>query len=365
MEPLPLPPGSRLIHIGPQKTGTTIMQGALNASRTVLSEYGVQYGGKWHRPRRAGWAIGLPGRTSVGPPPPMRSWKKLVRDVRRAPGRIVVVSNEDFGAANDAQADRIVSDLGGSSAHVVMVARRLDRLLPSRWQQQVRFGERRPFSEWLADVLTDGPPTPSLTSFMRHHDLPLMVERWSHLAGPDNMTVIVAREGDRSFLPAAFEGLLGLPDGLLVEAARRVMARPASVNDSLGWSEAELVRRLHVAADEAGWSRHERRGVVRLGVARAIRRLPPEERDRSTPALPGWAIGRIMELSEQRRQAVASSGVHIVGDLDDLIPPDGASTSTDADPSIVSLSLAVSSILTAVSAARGASTSQTVSKDED
>lgn len=38
-----LPAGTRLLHIGPHKTGTTAVQGALFAAKERLPEYGVAF----------------------------------------------------------------------------------------------------------------------------------------------------------------------------------------------------------------------------------------------------------------------------------------------------------------------------------
>ena len=44
-DPLLLPEGCRLIHIGPHKTGTTALQWAMHVARDSLHEQGVHYAG--------------------------------------------------------------------------------------------------------------------------------------------------------------------------------------------------------------------------------------------------------------------------------------------------------------------------------
>lgn len=46
MSDLLLPPGTRLLHIGPHKTGTTALQVALSKARANLESQGVRYLGE-------------------------------------------------------------------------------------------------------------------------------------------------------------------------------------------------------------------------------------------------------------------------------------------------------------------------------
>jgi len=72
---LRLPEGARLLHIGPQKTGTTSLQAAMHARRDDLARHGVVYAGKGMRPRAPIWAlIGMP---DGSPAPPRRKWERF------------------------------------------------------------------------------------------------------------------------------------------------------------------------------------------------------------------------------------------------------------------------------------------------
>ena len=52
---LRLPDGSRLLHIGPHKTGTTTVQAALHQSRAALAEHGVHLAGSNAHPIQPPW----------------------------------------------------------------------------------------------------------------------------------------------------------------------------------------------------------------------------------------------------------------------------------------------------------------------
>ncbi|MCW2852073.1 MAG: hypothetical protein JWM84_1737, partial [Nocardioides sp.] len=59
------------------------------------------------------------------------------------------MSDENFARAESPVMERIVTELGGPEGHVVAVARRLDRLLPSVWQERVKSGHAGDFETWL------------------------------------------------------------------------------------------------------------------------------------------------------------------------------------------------------------------------
>ena len=58
-----LPTGTRLVHIGHPKSGSTAIQAALARERARLPEHGVVYPGRDLRSARAGWAV-----LGIGPP---------------------------------------------------------------------------------------------------------------------------------------------------------------------------------------------------------------------------------------------------------------------------------------------------------
>ena len=135
-----LEPGTRLLHIGPHKTGTTAIQGALHLARERLAAEGVVYPGRGRQPL---WPIlAVTGQPALrgGPRPEISYWDNLVREIRAAGDQRVVLSSEFFAEADDATARRVIADLGGARVHVVVTLRSLTRILPSQWQQYLQNG---------------------------------------------------------------------------------------------------------------------------------------------------------------------------------------------------------------------------------
>ena len=170
--------GSRLLHIGPHKTGTSAIQGALYLARQRLAAEGMVYPGQG---RAVLWPIlAVTGQPPLHgePQPKISYWENLVAQIAAAGDQRVVLSSEFFAQADDATARRVVTDLGGERVHVVVTLRSLTRILPSQWQQYVQNGFHFRYLDWLEGILSDPPSTPTPGFWLRHrHDE--LVARWA------------------------------------------------------------------------------------------------------------------------------------------------------------------------------------------
>jgi hypothetical protein len=222
------------------------------------------------------------------------------------------VSNEDFGRATPAQVGHLVEDLGGDRVQVLSVVRRLDRYLPSQWQERVKAGDDRSYDGWLRVVLDTQNPEPDWDrrNVWYSHDVRALVERWVKVVGPERFTVVVSDEADHSVLPRTFETMLGLPEGFVVPD-------PSRSNRGLSLAETELIRCVNELLAERGFQRPQRRRLLlKAGVHRDMQGRPTPPGPKSPP-LPDWAVGRLRDLGEQRvhdLEALGELGVHVVGD---------------------------------------------------
>ena len=333
----PLPEGSRLIHIGPHKTGSTSVQSALHGARRQLSEQGVYYPkGGWRR-REGGWALGLPGRWAGTPQPPIEVWDELVREVAAVPELRVCVSNESFARADAETATKIVRDLGGDAAHVVAVARRLDRFLPSVWQERIKSRKTFGYDEWLQVVLRDDKPIYDYRNVWDSHDLQALTQRWTDLVGPERFTLIVRDESDRGQLHRVFEELLGLSVGTLVPHAQS--------NRSLALSEVELVRQLNEARKRNGWDKAAYTSFLNDGLLPMFKNREEAAPGPRGPAMPEWALAEVRRLSDQRVDDLRKLPINIIGDLEWLrVPEDVAASSQQPSDLTLPVELAAESL---------------------
>lgn len=339
MTPQPIPEGAVLLHIGPYKTGSTAIQSAMFAAKDQMRQHGVAYPGRWRRAMRPGWAVlnyTPRGRDAV----PIEVWEDFAREVRERTEPRCCVSTEDFGSAGAKYARRIADDLGGDTVHVVAVARRLDRLLPSQWQERVKSHDTYTYEQWLEMVLGEDEKNREWRRFWASHDVTRMFERWEPAVGRDRFHLIVTDDTDRTLIPRSFEGLLGLPEG--------VLDLPPSANASLTWNATELLRRLNEEFVERGWPDRVYHQLVQRGAILRMTDSPRPAYERPIPKLPAWAARRAAEISERRVQEIRDRGIHVIGAPDALLmSPEvvAAGTSDEAPPSTVAIPTMVAAMV--------------------
>jgi hypothetical protein len=304
-----LPEGTRLVHIGPPKTGTTSLQRAFHDGRAAVASQGVHYAGPTHQP--VGPVLAVTGRPNpvTGKPPSLTTWRLLVREIKRATEPRVVVSCEFFADAGQDAIRRIVEDLDPARVHVAVTLRPLAKLLPSQWQQYVQSGLRSSYDDWLHAMFeTDGDkPTPTFWNRHRHDRL---IARWAEAVGPRNVTVVVLDDRDQAIVLRAFERLVGLREGTLV-------TEPDLTNRSMTLPEIEVVRAFNTqfTAEGLGTALHTR--VMRYGAASYMKTREPDP-DEPRIETPGWALDRAVAIAREMIDRIAASGVRVIGDLEGL-----------------------------------------------
>jgi hypothetical protein len=302
-----LPERAILVHIGPYKTGTTAIQSSLHQHRAELAAAGVTYPGSYHRQMRPSWA--LLGRSRVGEADvPTSEWDDLVAEVRRAPGR-TVISSEDFSSARPEHVRKLVDDLGRDLVHVLVVARRLDALLPSAWQERVKsVNETRTYDAWLREVLSEDRDGGAARVFWHNHGLDGLVRRWRAVLPPERVIVLVADEDDRGAQARTFERLLGLPEELLTPGRHS--------NTSLSMERIEFCRQVNLVVEARGWLGDRRLNPARRALLAGLRSAPLADWETFIPPLPGWSVDRLTRLSDARADAVARADATVLGDPD-------------------------------------------------
>ena len=315
----PLPPGTRLVHIGPHKTGTTALQQALHRARPTLLTQGVRYAGTGSQTYRQ--ALGLTGkRGQLGDAPPAeQDWLDLVREAQEAGDLRWVASSESFANADVEHVRRLAADLG-PQVHVLRMVRRYDKLVTSQWQQSVAAGRPHTFAQYL-DTLTSQPEAP----FWRRHGFVPLTRTWVEGVGRDRVTVVAVDEGDRGWLLRVLEGLLGLPTGLLVPPSE-------DTNRSLTSAEVELVRRLNRLRVQQDWTGRVHLHFVRRGVSSALRTVRPDPRS-GRIEVPAPVRRFLRERTEQDLADLLGLGVSVVGDPAWLRVPDDQPAAGDEDAS--------------------------------
>ena len=341
-----LPDGTRLLHIGPHKTGTTALQAAMWEARGAMLAQGVHPAGSYRNPVSAVRAVTAQPSSYTDRPPPMREWRALVREIEGAAEPHLVVSSEYFAHADGAAIRRIVADLDPARIQVAVTLRPLSRVIPSMWQQNVQAGQRGSLDRWLHQLFPDAPGASDANFWMlhRHHEL---VDRWAGVVGIERVTAVVVDDRDHAFVLRAFERLLGLRAGTLELVQDRT-------NRSLTWNEAEAVRAFNAAFRRAGLDRGLHARVMRYGAAQHLKRREPGGTE--VPIrLPAWVADRVEAAATEIVAGIRASGVRVIGDLDLLTP---AGTGSGGSPHPVAATPAIAAtmsmgLLAAAGATRG------------
>ena len=325
-----LPTGTRLLHIGPAKTGTTSLQSGFHRNRAALEPYGVQYAGRGSQARAAAGAIATGGRIA-GHKRGVEAWPELVEEVQSSTAKRVVISSETFARADDEGAQTVIDAFGADRTHVVITMRPLADMLPSSWQQYVQTGERCTYEEWLDEMLTS-PDTVdgAQPEFWRKTRIDVLARRWGALVGPEQVTVVSLANRPRDFVLRTFEQFTGLPSGTLVPDR-------TSENVSLGFGVAEVVRRFNELFDERpGATPDLQARLVEFGTIRYLRRTPEALTADSRIDVPAWAADRAAEIVQDMNRGLRDAGVRVVGDLDALAVPSRPPVESVATPTTVS-----------------------------
>jgi hypothetical protein len=309
------------LHVGLPKTGTSTIQGALDARVDVLRAAGVLYPGSRHRAHRVA-TYDLLGQRVRGDDADVvpGAFRRLAAEVRAYDGPRVLISDEELGLARPRHVRKVVRLLGADGAdgvYVVVGVRDLARTVVSAWQQNVMTGSTTSWAEFIAAVRDRGragPAVPDATAFWLRHDVLRVLDTWGTVIPPDRIRLVtVPPPGtDPRCLLDRFGAATGLPADLWDGPA------PRRLNVSLGAAEVEVVRRLNAVAGPL-LNQEQHRFVVEQGLRPRLAVARPRPLRLPVADL-GWARDRAEQLVEELRRR----GVQVFGDLADLVPVERA-----------------------------------------
>jgi hypothetical protein len=330
-----LPSGSRIVHIGPSKTGTTSLQAAMWDARERLRAQGIEYAGDSRHSAtaaRAGARMHDVRGSDIEDPPPWM-WKALVREIQDSHADRVVLSSEFLAHADDAAIRSIVDQIGPATIQIVVTLRPLAKMLSSLWQQRLQVGGTLTFTDWLETQLGREGTVPARRLWHRHrHDR--LVERWARVVGPDRMTVVVVDSADHQRILRDVEGLLGVTAGTF-------RLQDDFGNRSLTLPEARALRVLNRQLRAVGVNRIDHLYIVRDGVARLLKLRTPTPGE-ARIRLPAWAGDRAAAMAAEIVGGIASSGIRVVGDLSVLTEIPETVAEEDEDTQLVPDDIAAS-----------------------
>jgi hypothetical protein len=298
------------LHVGAPKTGTTYMQDRLALNKASLAEHEVHYPLMLHASqfRHALDLLEMPwGGLQVDVD---GEWDALAGRVKRLDGS-VVLSHEILSAAKPHQVERAMASLEGSEVHLVYSARDLARQIPAEWQEGVKHQRKIRYDAFLKQVQTEERTRPTLW-FWRVQSLPDVLTRWSRGLSPDHVHLVtVPQQGaPRDLLWHRYCQAFGIDPAWAPNESERE-------NVSIGAAETLLLRRLNRRLRQAGLPSEEYRRLIReLVVHQTMAKRPNMTKVTLPPAAYPWAE----EVTHEWIEWVQGSGIHVIGDVDDLRP---------------------------------------------
>lgn len=298
------------LHVGAPKTGTSYLQDRLELNRHELARHGVHYplGLSASQFRAALDLIEMPW-GGLGGDRVKGEWDSLMGRVRRLDGT-VVVSHEILATARRRQIDRAMSDLRGSEVHLVYSARDLARQIPAEWQEGLKHHRRRSFRRFLT-LVQKTRRTNSKLWFWRVQGLPDVIGRWGRGLPPERIHLVtVPQAGPPDLLWHRYCTAFGIrPEWARLDSNR--------ANASIGAAETALLRRLNRRLPRHVLDNEDYRYLVRrLMVEETLAHRPQMTRVSLPPDAFPWAT----KVAERWIEWIDRSGIHVIGDVDDLRP---------------------------------------------
>lgn len=296
------------LHIGAPKTGTTYLQDRLTRNADNLAAHGVTVPTKgrgvpadlFHF--RA--ALDLLGEDWGGPAGhAVGAWDAMVSQVQRSTGT-VIISHEILAPARPEKITKAMNDLAGAEVHIVYSARDLGRQIPAAWQESVKQGRRWTFEAFLSRIDSGN------NWFHRALDLPHVLNNWSSKLPPERIHVVtVPQERKDEQLWHRFCTAFGIDPAWAPLDSERV-------NRSLGIAETQLIRQLNRRLEMG-----VRREVTYDGLIREMLAEGELVNRKTVPVkLPHDRFDAIEDQAQIWIDWLTGSGVHVIGDVEDLRP---------------------------------------------
>jgi hypothetical protein len=313
-------PAPVYLHIGGPSTGTTYLQRLMAANSEVLAQNGFLLPGRsWRDVVLAthdalSYAREPHGQQNDVVGAAEGRWDRLAEEMKAHRGKATIVSMEFLCWAKPAAAERIVASLGDADVHVVLTVRDTASVLRSQWQTNCRNGAEVPLRRliWgLRQVVEkdDRPASRPERMIDRAMGVPRMIDTWVPLVGTNRFHVVTVpyHSDGPDLLWKRFAGVVGINPA-------RCRERAVESNSSLGLPSSELMRLLNLELGPV--TRTEYLRTMKALLARDILGVRADQERKVTLNRPGRNLSA--RWNNRVREAIETSGVHLVGSLDDL-----------------------------------------------
>lgn len=305
-------------HIGIRDAGGSWLHDTFDRNRDVLSAAGVHYleGGT----RAVSDALGERDTSEDD----AGAWQRLVRQAQGAPSPTRLLSVDRLSAATDDQVRAVVAAFAPDPVEIILTVGDIARLIAVAWQTAVRNGSTTPFPDYVGAVTGMKEDQGAGDRFWRQHDTGVILRRWAPIVGAENVHVVI--------VPPA-----GAPSGLLLDRFLSALGVDVTSVDlptdrgesSLSYSNAELLRKLNrrvgASLGRRNYNRYLRSFIADEVMGSSAPGGGPDEATLS-PAAHAWAV----DYSDTLIADLQLPGIHLWGEVAELIPPSAPQGSSDA-----------------------------------
>ncbi|MEN9693570.1 MAG: hypothetical protein RLZZ330_1214 [Actinomycetota bacterium] len=329
-----------VIHAGFLKTGTTALQASMNIKQKALLEQGVFYP-KVVDPRIAVEAdhhfaalalIGKPegwrSEESENDFEPISTWENLCKQLNSYSGTSIF-SSEMLCELEVSQIQKIKNETKALEKDVIFTIRPLVKILPSAYQQKIKFGQIKvSYEKWLEQVFAPDRDNNAAKQFWLRHDYPAVLQRWIDVFTNEHVGLVVADENNREFLFDTFSSLLKLKPGTLKQV------KNVGTNRSLTIDEGTLLMEVsRLYRKNRDWTDYKI--FIREGAAKFLTDSESKDLDAKKLVTPQWAIDAANEGTRKHIEQIKALNIRIDGDLDSLANatvPSGTNEIPDSIP---------------------------------
>ena len=312
-----------VIHAGFLKTGTTALQASMNIKQKALLEQGVFYP-KVVDPRIAVEADHhFAALALIGKPEgwrdeeaeedfePISTWENL-RDKLNKYSGTSIFSSEMLCELEVPQIHKINNETKALEKDVIFTIRPLVKILPSAYQQKIKFGQIKvSYEKWLEQVFAPERDNSAAQQFWLRHDYPAVLNRWIQVFGTEHVGLVVADENNREFLFDTFNTLLKLKPGTLRQF------KNVGTNRSLTMDEGALLMEVNrLYRNNRDWTDYKI--FIREGAAKFLTDSEGKNSEAKKLVTPQWALEVATEVTKRHIEEIKALKIRIVGDIDSL-----------------------------------------------
>jgi hypothetical protein len=326
-------PPTVFLHIGTPKSGTTYLQSRMELNHERAAAQGMLWpGGSWDVHVRAADELReLEADSEMDPSGP---WMQVAGLAREWTGPSVLISMEWLAKFDEHQITAAVDSLAPCRVEVICTARDLLRSFTAQWQEMTKNYRPWPWSQFVSEVVEERPNGRARTVFWSQQDIPEILRRWATSVPVEQIHLVTVppQGADRELLWRRYCEVIGI-DGA-------DFAPPEDTNESLGVTSSVLMQRLNREAQKHRVDFSTYHEVFHRRLARQV--LARHRVDEAGIAVPADVDAWLRERSASMLDEIKSLGVHVHGELDDLVPgptPAGRQPSEVDDTELLGLAL--------------------------